>query len=100
MRTKANWIYLISFLVIIFSFGLFADQALLRNRLTGVPDLSGWSADVGNGFENDYIAAMPLKYEALDLNGAFRRLFGQRVDGIHGAAGDRGAGAEGRTAAG
>ena len=83
MNTRANNIYLISFLVIIFSFGLFADQALLRNRLTGAPDLSGWSADVGNGFENDYIAAMPLKYEALDLNGAFRRLFGQReMNGI------------------
>ncbi len=83
MTRKTNYIYLISFLIIIFGFGLSADVTILRNRLTGAPDLSGWSADVGNGFENDYIASMPLKYEALDLNGAFRRLFGQReMNGI------------------
>lgn len=70
--------FAVLFLLLVIPVAVIMDIAFIRYEITGEPDHTTFTTDVGNTFENDFIAGFPGKYTLIDMNGALHKLFGQR----------------------
>lgn len=79
MKKKNSSItYIVLFVLVIVMMGIASFKNLVKFYVNDEVDYNEWSVDLGNKFETDVATTFWKKFEFVNINGAFRKLFGQQ----------------------